>query len=218
MRPEEVALSGLELDALTEVVNIGVSRAAAALRKMVGRQVLLSVPSVEVVDYRKALALLGERETEELLAVRQDFDGPFEGRALLIFPRPNSVQLAREVLGGTHEGDAELEQEALAETGNIILNNCLGTMANILRHQIRLTLPQVLHGNAATLFQLGSGPPGDGMVLFLYINFSVQDRDIRGYIALLMGLQSMGAMKKLVGQFIADVMSDADPADGDPAA
>jgi chemotaxis protein CheC len=214
MQPDEVTLSGLELDALTELVNVGVSRAAAALRKMVGRQVLLSVPSVEVVDYRKALALLGERETEELLAVRQDFDGPFKGRALLIFPRPNGVQLAREVLGGAHEDDAELEQEALAETGNIILNNCLGTMANILRHQIRLTLPEVLHGNAATLFQVGTGSPGDGLVLFLYINFSVQDRDIRGYIALLMGLQSMGAMKKLVGQFIADVMAG----DGDSAA
>ena len=39
-------LSEFELDALTELVNIGVSRAAGSLRKMVGQQVLLSVPSV----------------------------------------------------------------------------------------------------------------------------------------------------------------------------
>ena len=37
-------LSELELDALTEVVNIGVSRAATSLRDMVGEQVFLSVP------------------------------------------------------------------------------------------------------------------------------------------------------------------------------
>ena len=41
-------LSELERDALTELVNIGVSRAAASLRSMVGRQVLLSVPSIEI--------------------------------------------------------------------------------------------------------------------------------------------------------------------------
>ena len=37
-------LTELELDALTEMVNIGVNRAAASLREMVGEQVLLSVP------------------------------------------------------------------------------------------------------------------------------------------------------------------------------
>lgn len=43
-------LTELERDALAELANIGVSRAAASLRKMVGQQVLLSVPSVEVVS------------------------------------------------------------------------------------------------------------------------------------------------------------------------
>ena len=39
-------LNELQLDALTELVNIGVSRAASSLREMVGSQVLLSVPNV----------------------------------------------------------------------------------------------------------------------------------------------------------------------------
>ena len=45
--PAPTVLTELELDALTELVNIGVSRAAASLREMVGRQqVILSVPNV----------------------------------------------------------------------------------------------------------------------------------------------------------------------------
>jgi chemotaxis protein CheY-P-specific phosphatase CheC len=40
------SLTALELDALTELVNIGVSRAANALRGLVGEQVLLTVPSL----------------------------------------------------------------------------------------------------------------------------------------------------------------------------
>jgi chemotaxis protein CheC len=44
-------LDELERDALTEIVNIGVRRAAANLRKMVEQQVLLSVPPIDV--YRR---------------------------------------------------------------------------------------------------------------------------------------------------------------------
>jgi PAS domain S-box-containing protein len=40
-------------------------------------------------------------------------------------------------------------------------------------------------------------------VLFLYINFSVRDRDVRGYIAMLMDLPSLGSMRVLVGDFIS---------------
>src|SRR6185503_8976236 len=91
------AIVGLERDALTEIMNIGVSRAASSLRKMVGDQVHLSVPSIEVVSQRRAARLISEREVSELIAVRQDFKGPFSGRALLIFPETHSLELVRAV-------------------------------------------------------------------------------------------------------------------------
>jgi chemotaxis protein CheC len=53
-----VTLEDMERDALTELVNIGVSRAAVSLRKMVGQQVLLSVPSLEVVTRSGAITLI----------------------------------------------------------------------------------------------------------------------------------------------------------------
>jgi chemotaxis protein CheC len=42
---EGVRLSELEADALTELVNLGVSRAALNLRELVGDQVLLTAPA-----------------------------------------------------------------------------------------------------------------------------------------------------------------------------
>ena len=58
--------------------------------------------------------------------------GPFSGRALLIFPEAQSLELVRSIVGAEHslEDVIDLEQEALAETGNIILNACLATIAN----------------------------------------------------------------------------------------
>jgi chemotaxis protein CheC len=208
-----VSLSEIEHDALTELVNIGVSRAAAALRLMVGEEILLSVPSIDVVSHGTAVALIGEREGDDLVAVRQDFSGAFSGRALLIFPQANSLELVRAVVGEemSPEDVAAIEHEALAETGNVILNGCLATMANMLHRSIGMSLPEVLQGDGARLFEFGSLPDGDGLVLFLYINFSMQDRDIRGYIAMLMDLPSLASLRLLICDFIDRVMNEDIP-------
>ncbi len=212
MIPEAVALSELENDALTEIVNIGVSRAASNLRKMVGDQVLLSVPSIEVVTQRRAARLISEREIAQLVAVRQDFSGPFSGRALLIFPEANSLELVRAVTGDelSAEEVLEMEDEALAETGNVILNSCLATMANMLQRSLTMTIPEVLRGDGAALFEVWEGSASDGLVLFLYIDFAVRKRDIRGYIAMLMDLPSLAALKELLGEFIERVVGSDD--------
>jgi chemotaxis protein CheC len=209
-----MVLDELERDALTELVNIGVSRAAASLRKMVGRQVLLSVPAVELVSRNVATTLIGERESNELIAVCQDFTGAISGRALLIFPLSNSLELVRAVLGEQDDSDVvDMEHEALAEIGNIILNGCLATMANLLRESLEISLPEVRRGSGTHLFHIIGQPEHDGLVLFLYINFSLRDRDVRGYIAMLMDLASLESLKVLIGEFIARVMHD-DPGTG----
>ena len=205
-----VELTELEQDALTEVVNIGVSRAAASLRKMVGYQVLLSVPAVEIVTRRKAGKLLGERESNGLVAVEQSFSGAFAGRAMLIFPQAHSLALARAVAGDdiSNEDLADLEQEALAETGNVILNSCLATMANMLKRPLTMSIPIVNKGDASSLFREPVKDDEDGLVLFLYINFSIHQRDLRGYIAMMMDMPSMHSLKELLGQFIQQVVGE----------
>lgn len=207
-----VVLSELEHDALTELVNIGVSRAASSLRNMVGEQVILSVPSVEVVSRKSAATLIRERESGELVAVSQDFEGAFSGRALLIFPQTNSLALVRAVTGDELEPDdvAALEGEALAETGNVVLNGCLATMANMLKRPLTMSLPQVIRGDGDLFFELSERVDDQGVVLFLYINFSISGRDIRGYIAMLMDLPSLEALKVLIGEFIERVMGADD--------
>jgi chemotaxis protein CheC len=203
-----IFLEPLEVDALTELVNIGVSRAAASLRLMVGRQVLLSVPSVEVISRSAAATLMAEREIGRLVAVRQEFTGAFSGQALLIFPETNSLTLVRAVTGDELSDNelASLEEEALAETGNVVLNNCLATMANMLQRPLEMSLPGVLRDQSAHLFELDPAGGDAGVALFLYINFAIAERDIRGYIAVLMDLPSLDALKELVSEFITRVV------------
>jgi chemotaxis protein CheC len=211
MNPE-ILLDELERDALTEIVNIGVSRAAANLRKMVGQQVLLSVPSIDIVSQTRAARLIGEREVSKLVAVRQDFKGAFSGRALLIFPHEKSLELVRAVTRDELNAAelVEMEHEALTETGNIILNSCLATMANMLRQSLTMTIPVVIRGDSATLFEVWRDAPPDAPVLFLYIDFTVRDRNISGYIAMLMNIPSLVALKELITAFIERVVGGDD--------
>ncbi len=197
-------LTDFQLDALTELVNIGVSRAATGLGEMVNEEVVLSVPNLALVGRQRAIAILKERESTRLVAVHQVFDGDIAGRALLIFPETKSLELVRAVTGGELplEDIIELEQEALAETGNIILNGCLATIANMLQRSLKMSLPEVLRGDANTFFNLAPPPDSGDYVMFLYIDFMIKKRDIRGYIAMLMDLPSLNALTTLLDEFI----------------
>jgi len=198
-------LNELELDALTELVNIGVSRAAASLREMVGEQVHLSVPRVMLVTRQNAIKLLTEREVSKWVAVHQVFEGDVSGRALLIFPDSKSLELVRAVSGGgvSVEDLVELEHEALAETGNILLNSCLATMGNMLQRNLKISLPEILRGDGADFFEVALPPQAGDIVVFFYVDFIIRLRDIRGYIAMLMDLPSVTTLKVLLGDLIS---------------
>jgi chemotaxis protein CheC len=208
--PLTIVLSEMELDALTELVNLGVSNAASSLRELVREEILLSVPKVTLVTREQAIANLGEREPKRLVAVHQDFEGDITGRAILIFPETKSMELVRAIVGSdlSLEDIMELEQEALAETGNIILNACLGTIANNLQRTLKISLPEVIQGEGSEFFDLTRSNAGDS-VLFIYINFSVRLRDIQGYIAMLLDLPSLVTLKELLRVLIERTIGKA---------
>lgn len=202
-----LGLSELELDALTELVNLGVSNAALSLREMVRGEVLLSVPEVSIVTRDEAVEILGTRASSRLVAVQQHFEGDINGRALLIFPEAKSLELVRAVVGGTPslEDIVELEHEALAETGNVLLNGCLGTIANGLQRNLRISLPEVIYGDGREFFGDTPGQTIGNGVLFIYINFAVRHGDIQGYIAMLLDIPSLLTLKQLLAAYIERV-------------
>jgi chemotaxis protein CheC len=199
-------LTDIEQDALAEIANMGVSRAANSLRQMVGEEVLLSVPAVKIVT-REAASKLVERNAQKFVAVQQSFEGPFAGRALLIFPEAQSLELVRAIVGDEHslEDVIDLEQEALAETGNVILNGCLATIANVLHRTMRMSLPSIIRGDGAKLFDVDQAGSGAQFVLFLYIDFNIKKRNVHGFIALLMDLPSIAALKEIVNDFVSSI-------------
>lgn len=208
-------LTDLERDALTELANLGIGRAAASLSRMVAEPVQLSVPSVELLSAQEVAQLMATRDPSAFIAIREDFNGIFSGRALLLFLETSSLELVRAVVGPdtSIEEVADLEQEALAEVGNVILNGFLGTLANLLRQRILTSLPEVLRDcRGETLFE----PPdpadrSDFVVLFLTVDFVVRSRGIRGYIAVLMNFTSLVSLQALVREFVGRLSGEETP-------
>ena len=62
-------LGDLEKDALAELSNIAMARAANSLRQMVKHQVLLSVPSVDILSKDDAAQIISNPDSPSLVAV-----------------------------------------------------------------------------------------------------------------------------------------------------
>jgi len=201
--PGHGGLTELERDALTELVNIGVSRAACSLRELVGEEVLLTVPAVVIITREEASTIIRGSNVHKLVAVRQAFQGEFSGCALLIFPEPNSLELVRAVSRSQLSLDdiAELEQEALAEIGNIILNGCLATIANLLQRSLTMSLPEIIRGTGLDFFDIDPSGADDG-ILFVRIHFSIRGWEISGFVAIVLDFLSLSALRLLIADFI----------------
>jgi chemotaxis protein CheC len=210
---ETVTLTELQLDALTELVNLGVSSAATNLSELVREEVILSVPRASVVTREQAIVNLREHGAKRLVGIHQDFEGDIRGRALLIFPEAKSLELIRALVGAELSLDdiMELEQEALAETGNILLNSCLSTIANSLERNLKISLPEVIHGEGPDFFR--HPPDGQDTVLFIYINFAVKQRDIQGFLAMILDLPSLVVLCKLLDAYIERATGHSPAAD-----
>lgn len=206
-------LTDIQRDAVTEIINIAIGQAASALSQLVEDEVRLSVPLVHFMTPERAAERL-EEETGggETVAVRQSFLGRFNGDIMLIFPERRSLHLVRQMLGEDLPVDqlTELEQEALMEVGNIILNACLGSLANQLDMEVESSLPAYVRGRGARILAIRDPHPrGDQeMVMFLHVDFAVKAKDVHGYLAFVMDIVSAHHFVDAVQAYVAAMMGD----------
>jgi len=198
-------LTALELDALTEIFNHGVGAAANALSELAGEEVTLSVPRVEEASKREITDRMASDGANRVCAVRQGFSGVITTEALLMFPMEQSFQLVQMMVGETVplEQFSEMEQESLAEIGNILLNSVLSSVADMLGIEFEGSLPQVELGPSVNVLC----PTGDldSVILSLQINFEIASRQIQGYLIFLLDLESSEMLEKKLAAFIGDL-------------
>jgi chemotaxis protein CheC len=196
----------LFVDVVAEMLNIGMGCAAASLSEMVESEVILSVPSVEFVSRDHVTEIISKRIQGDASGVIQRFNGAFWGDALLLFPEDQSLELVRAVLQNSISLDdlTEMQQEAMTEIGNVILNACLSSLADIFNNQILGEIPVFVKGPLHSLFNDNQQQDLiEDVVLFLNMDFSVKQKNLQGYVTFLMDINSVAAFKENVENIMA---------------
>ena len=199
-------LTDLQRDAISELMNIGMGRAANALSQMAHDEVRLSVPFVDVLSIHDVIQRLQAQALDAIAVVKQQFAGVFWGEALLLFPEAQSLELVRILLQDMVplERMADMEQEAFMEIGNIILNACLGSLANLLSSEISSSLPTLMQGTCTEIFtMLQNKYLDDDYVLFLKIDFALPTRALNGYVAFVIDGASTRALQDSVEHLLS---------------
>jgi chemotaxis protein CheC len=198
-------LNAIELDALTEIFNHGVGQAAHALSELAGEEVQLSVPQVQEVAKREITDKMTAQGGNRICAVRQGFTGLINTEALLMFPVEQSLQLVQLMVGDAVplEQLSEMEQESLAEIGNILLNSVVSSVADMLKIEFEGSLPQVELGQSTQVLC----PTGDfdSIILSLQINFDIASRNIVGYLVFLLDVASSDMLERKLAEFIGSI-------------
>ncbi|MFA5237489.1 MAG: chemotaxis protein CheC [Methanoregula sp.] len=184
------------LDAIKELINIGVGRAAGMLNEMTGCTIRLRVPSVRIVTVDE-LASIEEIRTNDLSStVSLAFQGQLKGMSALVFP-PESAAALVMLLSGESSESPELDAlriETLKEVGNIVINSVMGSIANILDHHLSYTLPRYQEIQVLTLAR-SAHPPGPGdLVILANTYFALEDREIEGSILLILEVGSLESL------------------------
>ncbi|EJE50274.1 chemotaxis protein CheC, inhibitor of MCP methylation [Acidovorax sp. CF316] len=193
-------LDAEQIDALSEIFNIGVGKAAAAMGQLMRDEVLLSVPHVSIFTVSEAAQQLGAAGSP-MYGVRQPFRGVFNGDALLIFPGDKSLDIVRIVAGQSLSGEdlSSIEQDAMTELGNVMLSACLATLADLLGNEFELSPPRVDVGDSRTI--LGTRIQNH-LVVFLHIRFELLSSQIEGFVVFVLNTTSLLALRSAVDRLL----------------
>ena len=133
-------------DALTELFNIGLHRAAAALSELTGQRIIVDLPRLWVCPIQDTHLRLRELIEGELATVHQIFMGNIAGDAILVLEYENASRLAALLTHGDVGRDGRLDQsarEVLTEVGNVILSSCLSAFGDMLHVSVTFSVPRI---------------------------------------------------------------------------
>ena len=197
-----IEVSELQRDALSEIFNIGVGRAAASLSQIVRDEIQLSAPSILFLPPAEVRAALTTREMTHMSLVSQDFHGPFDARAMLLFPENNALVIVAHMLGELvpPEQLSELEQEAMCEVGNIILNACISALADMFGVEFEGSLPQHQYADSLTLNLFGTDP--DRVILLVQVDLTISRQRLNGHLLFLLNVGSLRGLIECIDRFL----------------
>ncbi len=192
-----------QLDALKEMINIGVGRAGSILNDLLHARVTLKVPMLRILSPEEVEAGVETDQGEAISSVQLRFKGSFSGRAQLIFPKESASKLVSIVMGQEDFNDDldSIRAGVLMEMGNIVINSVMGSIANILSERLSYSTPCYSEGTS-------SDSPGTAnanlkeTILLAQTRFNIEKHHIEGDVALVFDFESFGVLLSAIDHIV----------------
>jgi chemotaxis protein CheC len=192
-----------QLDALQEIVNIGIGRAAAMLNEMVDARIVLEVPTIQLLSASQLLQVMIARfNSQSISVVRLGFSGSLSGTAELMFPTDSASVLVA-VLTGEDLDSPDLDAVkigTLSEIGNIVINGVIGSISNILEQRMEYKIPSYCEDTIENLLLSERNMSDDVVFILAQARFAIEQLEIVGDIILIFEMKTFDNLLKAIDQ------------------
>ncbi len=188
----QFAMTDGERDALAELLNSGVVRAASALCELIDTRVCLTVPKISFCTggSLQRVRTIADRRSSTLIC--QDFSGEIDGRATLVFDGASGVTLAS-LLAGYGGPAMQLDVELggiLLEAGNMILNGVMSALTQLLGATLQYSVPELAVGERMVRSLTTDSMDNESLIV-ADVRFQIAEHDLEGSILMVFGLGSV---------------------------
>ena len=194
-------MSNEYFDVLRELGNIGAGNATTALAQMMQCKVDMSVPKVQLLEFRElGEAMVGEETV--MAGIYLGIEGDIKGSIMFLLEKAAAKHLVGKLMGMESEGEefSEMEFSALKEVGNIITGSYLNSLSSITNLAIYPSVPDLTVDMAGAILSVPAiefAALGDRMLMIQTQFFDEMVLD--GYFILIPDLDSYGRMLAALG-------------------
>ncbi len=190
----------LDHDALTELFNIGLHRAAASLSDLTGQRIIVDLPRLWICPIEETHARLIDLLDGDLATVHQIFKGTVTGDAVLVLDYDSATRLAALMTDGSVALGGRLDQsarEVLAEVGNVILSSCLSSFGDMLQVSVSFSVPRMHVESLEGLLRSMRVDSEDlSFALLAATRFRLTDGEVGGYLIVAVGMSSLSLIAR----------------------
>jgi chemotaxis protein CheC len=202
-------LSGMELDQIKEIVNIGASHASTALSQLVSGKVMITIPTalVDQIESNVEQMTLWGNKNELVTSVILKTLGDTPGIVALFLTKDSANRLANLVIKAETGEDAqhgdiltEFKYSALKEVGNISCGACLNALSKFLD----MTIVQSVSDVATDMFQAIASSimievgKDSGSALVFNVNLNIESEAIESKMFIFLSEESIAKILKVI--------------------
>ena len=163
----------------------------------------MAVPSVKILDYNEALAILGDPE-ELVAAIFVEMAGEVSGIMLFVLTKEVSDEILFRMLGKT-ESDLlameEIDSSVLIEIGNIVISSYITAMSSLTGVNVELSVPQLAINMLGGIMSVPIAMMGQhsDKIMMITGDFKIDGKALDSTMLLLPDVESLNVLMKKLG-------------------